>query len=113
MKTQNMQGLIIKENITKFMFDKLNPEMITFLRPQEIERFAIIQALIDEQRKETENLNITEEDSILDDVLYNIYLLRCSVNGFRSEQGVKIINTHMTGQDNKDNNIKQIDNVTS
>lgn len=107
-----MQGLIIKENITKFMFDKNNPEMITILKPVEIEKLAIIQSLVmqeNQERLKYENL----EENILDDILYNIYVLRCSVNGFRSEQGVKIINTHIKQeQANQQNQLNTAQSVT-
>jgi hypothetical protein len=99
----NPEISIIKANLTKAITDKINPEMITYLRPEEIERIALIEAFIQEQAKFTQNMPEIP-DNIYDDFIYNFKLSRCSVNGFRSEQLVQILNTKMGEIEKKNNN---------
>lgn len=94
----NPETTIIKTNLTKSLTDAFNIELITYLTPEEIEKFAIIKGIVDAENKAREKLNI-EEENILEDVLYNIMLLRTSVNGLRSEQLVKVINSHLNNDD--------------
>ena len=96
----NPETTIIKANLTKALTDPFNIELITYLPPEEIERFAIIKAIVEDENKERKKLNI-EEENILDDVLYNILLLRTSVNGLRSEQLVKVLNSHLNSEEKK------------
>jgi len=96
----NPETTIIKANLTKSLTDAANIEFVTYLTPMEIERFAIIKAIVDAENIERKKLNIDEEN-IFDDVLFNFQLLRASVNGLRSEQLVKVINAKINEDDKK------------
>lgn len=81
----------MKANLTKSLSDKNNPELITYWKPQEIEKISIIEAFTDEENAARKVLKL--EDNPFTEVIHYLRLNRCSVNGFRSEQLVKVINT--------------------
>lgn len=102
----NPETTIIKSNLTKSLTDAANIEFVTYLTPLEIERFSILGAIVENENK-LRKLEGIEEESILDDVLFNIKLNRASVNGLRSEQLVKVLNSHL----NADQQKQQINNT--
>ena len=80
-----------KEVLALKLFDKLNPEMITKLSVKDIDHISVLRSI-------TKAENIYRrlrgyEDNIFSDVLQNNLVFRTSIDGWRSEQAVKIISS--------------------
>lgn len=106
----DVQESNVKREISQLMFDKMNPEMITFLKPGEIDKLSILSALVASENITRQKLRY-DNHNILSDVIYNILILRCSVNGFRSEQGVKIISSLIEQQERTQSLNKNISKI--
>ena len=83
----------IKEKISLFLFDKKNPEMITFLYDSEINKLTAIEEVIKNENKLREELKI--DTNIFAIYIQSLKVHRTSRKGWRSEQGVQIIKSNL------------------
>jgi hypothetical protein len=83
------QSISIKTEIGKALFDKEHPEMITKIGYEEVDKISILSALVKEENELRKEKKI--EKNILQNVLMENLVLRCSLKGWRAEQGEKII----------------------
>lgn len=87
----------IKEKLSDVLFDKENPEMITYLNDSEIQKIAAIETVVKNEnilrKKYGFELNPFEE------FLKSLKVHRTSRKGWRSEQAVKIIQSNIEEQE--------------
>lgn len=91
-----------KELLALKLFDKLNPEMITKMSIKDIDNISILLTLTQDENKYRKSLGYN--NSLFHKVILNNLILRTSLNGWRSEQGVKIITSVLDENKAKDDN---------
>ncbi len=91
-----------KELLALKLFDKLNPEMITKMSIKDIDNISILLTLTQDENKYRKSLGYN--NSLFHKVILNNLILRTSLNGWRSEQGVKIITSVLDENKVKDDN---------
>ena len=83
----------IKEKLSLFLFDKKNPEMVTFLYDSEISKITAIEEVIKDENKLRESLKV--DINIFSLYIQSLKIHRTSRKGWRSEQGVQIIKSNL------------------
>ena len=91
----------MKEKITSFLFDKNNPEMITFLYDSEIMHICAVEEVIKGENDLRKRLNLSIEPNPFLNYLRSLKVHRTSRKGWRSEQAVKIINSSIEDESGK------------
>lgn len=86
-----------RQKLGRALFDHRNPRMITFLYPAEIERLSILSSFSQAENKYRQQHGYGK--SMVDDVLQEIFILRCSQKGWRAEQGVEILKNIIDSED--------------
>jgi hypothetical protein len=79
----------VKTVIGKTLFDKRNPEMITKVGHNEVDRISILSILAKQENELRKEYNF--ENNILEAVIKENLVIRCSIKGWRAEQGEKIV----------------------
>lgn len=92
-----------KEVLALKLFDKNNPEMITKIGIQDLDKITILKTLVEDENKYREVLYKEKKlpKNIMSKVLENSLVLRTSLDGWRSEQAVKIITSILEDENKK------------
>ena len=93
-----------KELISLKLFDKLNPEMITKVSLKDVDNLSTLLTLTQDENIYRANLRTKGydiEDSLFNKVIIQNLVLRTSLDGWRSEQAVKMV-TAVLDDDKKD-----------
>lgn len=93
----------IKQKISVLLFDKTSPEMITYLRDSEIQLISALETVIENENDIRKGYNIKK--NIFATYLKSLKIHRTSRNGWRAEQGERIIKT-ISEEDTSDTRFK-------
>lgn len=105
--SENIERGIKEKVIANKLFDEESPNLITNLKRDEIENFAKVKALIDAENIERYNLGIPP--NLMTEMLHNNLVFRCSLDGWRANQGEKILtNAKEEEEINENNKISRI-----
>lgn len=83
----------IKEALSLTLFDKNNPEMVTYLFDKEINRISAYETVIKSENELMEKLKL--QKNIFANYIKSVKVHRTSRKGLRAEQGVKVITSNV------------------
>ncbi len=94
-----------KTQLVKILFDKNNPEMITYLQGNEIDKISMLSVLTQEENELRGTLDLKfAGKNPMQKLVKKHLVLRTSIKGTRAEQGVKIITSALSEEEQQDNN---------